>query len=71
MAAWSGEWDVESLAQRLSPEQLDRWEAFDSVEPIGLAEPMRLLANLMQFVAAANQQSLKLTEIIPWDFSDE
>ncbi len=66
MAAWSGEWDVEALASRLTPEQMDRWEVFDEREPIGMAEIYRLLAMLIQYTAAKVHVSLTLDEICPW-----
>jgi hypothetical protein len=66
MAASSGEWDVKALEARLGPEQMDRWEVFNELEPIGLGAILRLLGKIVQHVAIGNQQDLKLDEICPW-----
>ena len=66
MCAWSGEWDPDELAGRITPELMDKWEVFNEVEPIGMEQIHRLLAIQIMNIAANSQVDLKLHEICPW-----
>lgn len=50
----------------MDPGQMDWWEAFNEVEPIGLRELHLLVAQVVQQVAASCGKELKLKELCPW-----
>ena len=45
---------------------MDKWEVFNERHPIGLAPLHKLLAQIVQYAAAAARVELKLHEICPW-----
>lgn len=66
MASISGDWDVPAMLARLSPEQMDWWEAFDALEPIGRDPLRKLVALLIQAIYATKGQETRLEDLLPW-----
>lgn len=58
--------DVESVTDELSPEQMDGWEAYDALCPIGPRRLYEVLADLG--VALVAQKGVEVTRetFLPW-----
>ena len=44
LASHLGIWNVFGLLKKISPEQVDEWEAFDELEPLGMHRLYAMLA---------------------------
>ena len=58
--------DVDGVLERLTPELMDRWEAFDALEPIGNVKLLDVLANIGTVIASANGAEVQPDDFKPW-----
>ena len=58
--------DVKALLARLSPEDVDWWEAFDALEPIGTNRLYELLAQLGSAIYGSQGTDVDPRKFVPW-----
>lgn len=58
--------DVDGLLERLSPEVMDGWEAFDALEPIGTGRLFDILADIGCAVAASKGVEVSRETFLTW-----
>ena len=54
------------MLSRLTPEQMDGWEAFDALEPIGTGRLFDILANIGVAIAASKGVEVAPADFLPW-----
>lgn len=65
LAAACGEWDVRKILEGLEPEELDLWEAYDQIEPLGTDELARAVARIGVLLAAQHQADAAIEQFYP------
>lgn len=58
--------DVEQFLDELGPEQVDKWDAFDAVEPIGVNRLYEILAQIGSAIYTSQGNAVHPQKFMPW-----